>query len=150
MTLDQLAEQAARRLHKEAMTLGELGDARNIADVAARLRPFFEAATQAQREQLEQAQKAAQVAALNLASVMARSEQQKERAEKAEQHLAQVTQERDALSAAQEGIRQFVERERGIRDSITKGGQHTGTMPRISPSVLKELERLLPCAPTLS
>lgn len=37
----------------------------------------------------------------------------------------------------------FVERERGIRDSITKGGQHVGYVPTISPTVLRRLEDIV-------
>ena len=40
-------------------------------------------------------------------------------------------------------LKNFVDRERALRDSITRGGQHTGHSPSISPSVLKELERIL-------
>jgi hypothetical protein len=37
----------------------------------------------------------------------------------------------------------FVARERALRDAQGKGGQSVGDSPRISPSVLKELERML-------
>jgi hypothetical protein len=63
-----------------------------------------------------------------------------ERAEKAEAELARLQQVRD-----------FVARERALRDAHGKGGQHVGHSPSISPSVLKELERLvglIPVSPT--
>lgn len=41
------------------------------------------------------------------------------------------------------GFRQFVQRERALRDAQGKGGQQVGNSPSISPSVLKELERIL-------
>lgn len=56
----------------------------------------------------------------------------------------------DALSPVQEDWRalitplaHFVARERALRDAEGKGGPSVGNSPRISPSVLKELERVL-------
>jgi hypothetical protein len=40
-------------------------------------------------------------------------------------------------------LREFVEREAGLRAMAGKGGQHVGRSPSISPSVLKELQRIL-------
>lgn len=40
-------------------------------------------------------------------------------------------------------FRQFIERERALRDAQTKGGQHTGHSPSISPSALRRLEEFL-------
>lgn len=41
-------------------------------------------------------------------------------------------------------LKLFVDKERALRDQVDNpGGQHTGYRPSISPSVLKELERIL-------
>lgn len=50
--------------------------------------------------------------------------------------------DRQRLAAWREFVA-FVERERGIRDSITKGGQHVGYTPSISPTVLHRLEDIV-------
>lgn len=44
---------------------------------------------------------------------------------------------------AVEPLRRWIQRERALRDAFGKGGQSVGDSPRISPSVLKELERLI-------
>ena len=64
--------------------------------------------------------------------------------------------ERSAAEAAETSLRDlqaqmtalvdWVRRERALRDAKTKGGQHTGYQPSISPSVLKQLEALIPIA----
>lgn len=57
---------------------------------------------------------------------------------------------RRQLETANLTLRQFVDfvrRERALRDAHGKGGQHTGASPRISPSVLHELERFIAHAP---
>ncbi len=83
------------------------------------------------------------------------------RAEQAEQQyrVAQVSGDavagqlaalRDALEqqkAIVAAISAFVQVERARRDEQGRGGQSVGYSPRISPSVLKELERLLLTAP---
>ena len=40
-------------------------------------------------------------------------------------------------------LREFVERERMLRDAVGRGGQTTGDSPHITPSVLKDLEWML-------
>lgn len=42
-----------------------------------------------------------------------------------------------------ERLSQFVSRERALIEARGKGGQHVGNSPSITPSVLKELERML-------
>ncbi len=57
---------------------------------------------------------------------------------------------RDALEQQQAivaAFSEFVHVERARRDEQGRGGQSVGYSPRISPSVLKELERLLLTAP---
>ena len=40
-------------------------------------------------------------------------------------------------------LREFVEREQALHDQRSKGGQHVGYSPSVSPSVLKNLKRIL-------
>jgi hypothetical protein len=64
------------------------------------------------------------------------AEQLRERAERAEAALAQV--------------QTFVRRERARRDAVGKGGQQCGDFPRITPSVLHELEHMIRNAPDVA
>lgn len=61
--------------------------------------------------------------------------------------LAHARAERDEAHLVVVQLRNFVAHERAVRDSVGKGGQHVGNSPRITPSVLHELERMMRHAP---
>lgn len=57
--------------------------------------------------------------------------------------LTRHTRELAQLRGLESELREFVERERAVRDAISLGGQHTGYTPSISVTPLVRLEKML-------